>query len=83
MSRLAEPVKVEFYSGSKQEETPRAFWVRGERVEVARVVGEHLEETHPERLRRRRLEVETAKGQRWVLTYDEATRTWWLEEVGR
>lgn len=83
MSRLAEPVKVEFYSGSKPEETPRAFWVGGERVEVARVVEEHLEETHPERLRRRRLEVETAKGQRWVLTYDEATRIWWLEEAGR
>lgn len=83
MSQTAEPVRVEFYSGSKADQTPRAVWVGGERVEVARVVEERLEETHPERLRRRRLVVETAGGQRLVLTYDEATRTWWLEGGGR
>lgn len=79
----AEPVMVEFYSGGRAEEVPRAVWVGSRKVPVARVVETRLEETHPERIRRRRLVVETAEGDVWVLTHDGATKTWWLERTGR
>lgn len=79
----AEPVRVEFYSGSKAEEAPRAVWVGGERVEVARLLEERLEEAHPERIRRRHLVVETSSGERWTLIHDEATATWWLRRSSR
>jgi hypothetical protein len=79
----AEPVRVEFYSGSKAEEVPRAVWIGAERVDIVRLVEERLEETHPERIRRRRLLVETAGGERWSLIHDGATATWWLERSGR
>ncbi len=83
MSPLAEPVHVECYSGARADEIPRAVWVDDERVELRRILEDRVEETHPERLRRRRLVVETAAGDKWTLTYDEATRTWWLERPGR
>ncbi|MFQ5893969.1 MAG: hypothetical protein ACE5H5_06615 [Nitrospinota bacterium] len=79
----AEPVRVEFYAGGRAEEVPRAVWVDDERVLLVRVVEAQLEETHPERLRRRRLIVKTATGEEWVLTHDEATATWWLERPER
>jgi hypothetical protein len=80
---MAEPVQVEFYAGGRAEEAPRAVWVDDERVLLVRVVEERQEESHPERLRRRRFVVETAQGDRWVLTKDEATATWWLERPNR
>lgn len=79
----AEPVRVESYAGGRAEEAPRAVWVDEERVLLVRVVEERLEESHPERLRRRRFVVETLEGERWVLTRDEATATWWLERPTR
>ncbi len=83
MSGQAEPVRVESYAGGRAEEAPRAVWVDEERVALVRVVESRHEETHPERLRRRRFVVETAAGERWVLTRDEATATWWLERPRR
>ncbi len=83
MSGLAEPVRVESYAGGRAEEAPRAVWVDEERVALVRVVESRHEETHPERLRRRRFVVETAAGERWVWTRDEATATWWLERPSR
>ena len=83
MRRWAEPVLVEFYAGGRGEEVPRAVWVGAERVPLARVVDSRFYETHPERIRRRRIVVDTACGQRWTLTHDEATATWWLERDDR
>lgn len=83
MKAGAEPVRVEFYSGGRAEETPRAVWVGGERVEVARLLEERREETHPGRLRWRHIVVETASGQRWLLTCDVETASWWLSREGR
>jgi hypothetical protein len=80
---VSEPVRVESYAGGRAEEAPRAVWVDEERVALVRVLESRLEETHPERLRRRRFVVETAEGERWVLTRDEATATWWLERPSR
>lgn len=80
---MTEPVRVESYAGGRAEEAPRAVWVGEERVEIVRVVESRMEETHPERLRRRSFVVETLEGERWVLTRDEATATWWLERTDR
>ncbi|MDV2495138.1 MAG: hypothetical protein V3R38_02810 [bacterium] len=79
----AEPVRVESYAGGRAEEAPRAVWVGDERVALVRVVETRLEESHPERLRRWRFVVETLEGERWVLTRDESTATWWLERPTR
>lgn len=72
-------MRVECYSGGRLREKPRAFWLEGKRLEVVRVLETSLEETHPERIRRRHFTVETEGGRLWKLTWDGATRSWWLE----
>ncbi|MBI2845779.1 MAG: hypothetical protein HYX86_04445 [Chloroflexi bacterium] len=66
------PVKVEAYSGARFGERPRAFFWRGERIEIQEVekewrspLGEHFQ-------------VRTAQGRRYQLVYDQESDQWFL-----
>jgi hypothetical protein len=62
--------EVEAYSGSRYGESPRAFVCRGVRFEVAAVEHAWREPEGP------RFLVRTADGERYHLSYQEATGIW-------
>jgi hypothetical protein len=71
-----EKIEVIAYAGYREEESPRAFFLAGRRIEVVKIVGQWIEEAGGCRERHRCYRV---KGNDWkshVICYDEGKKVW-------
>jgi hypothetical protein len=75
-----EPVDIEFYSGARADETPRAFVWKGERLAVERLVEERLIQG-PDGIRERRFKVMVEGGRLFTLAYRQGQGYVLQEEV--
>ena len=74
-----EPITVSAYSGHRGEETPRTFFLHGQRIDVVEVLRMWVGE-EPEGMRRRRyFEVKGNDGFVYRMFYDEGDREWFLD----
>jgi hypothetical protein len=78
------PLRVECYAGARADETPRALWPAGERLEVARVL-RRWRSQDAARHEREWFRVLAEDGRRYLLCHDAAQDLWFLaeEESGR
>jgi hypothetical protein len=74
-----EAIQVLSYSGYRGEESPRAFLLKGERIEVVGVRSMWTMED-PERKRRRYFKLDGSNGAAYTLFYDEECGEWFLEK---
>jgi hypothetical protein len=77
-----QPIEVVAYAGERGEESPRAFLLEGQRIEVRKLLAQWLEEDATSRLRRRCFRVKGSDFRIRTLCYDEATGVWRLLEGG-
>ncbi|MFC1657732.1 hypothetical protein ACFL2P_04110 [Candidatus Moduliflexota bacterium] len=73
-------VTVIAYAGSRGEESPRAFFRGGERVEVEKVLRAWVGEEEGNRERRRFFRVKGSDGGEYLLFYDEGMGEWFTRE---
>jgi hypothetical protein len=71
-------VEVVAYGGYRGEETPRAFYVEGERVEVVRILDQWTEEDEERRERRRCFVVKGSDVRTHTLCFYEEEQEWEL-----
>ncbi len=76
-----ERVEVVAYSGYRGEEIPRAFKLRGMRVEVSEILSRWIEEGVSDRDTKRGFKVKGTDGIAYSLVYDEQTQEWFCEEA--
>ena len=69
-------IDVIAYSGYRGEETPRAFILHGEKIEIVQILKRWVEEEVGQRTRKRYFEVRGSDGKAHLLYYDEAAREW-------
>jgi hypothetical protein len=72
-----EKIKVIAYSGHRGEETPRAFILRGKRIEVVQIQESWIEEGFADRATRRLFKVKGNDGVTHKISYDEKTTEWY------
>ena len=75
-----QPIEVVAYAGERGEESPRAFLLEGERIEVRKLLAQWVEEEATSRRRRRCFRVKGSDFRTRTLCYDEATGVWRLLE---
>jgi peptide-methionine (R)-S-oxide reductase len=71
-----EKIEVIAYAGYREEESPRAFFLEGKRIEVIKIVGQWIEESSGSR---QRLRCYRVRGNDWkshVICYDEVKKEW-------
>lgn len=73
------PTCVECYAGSRAEETPRAVWLGGARVEIREVVDRWYQgHQDPEMPAAEYLRVRTADGELRLLRHELSPHAWYL-----
>ncbi|MCL5021860.1 MAG: hypothetical protein M1497_00545 [Nitrospirae bacterium] len=77
-----ERTEVTAYSGSRGEEIPRSFILRGDVVVVEKILGMWIEEESSGRQRKRCFKVKGSDGYTHILSYDEAKGAWSLKRTG-
>ncbi len=73
-------IDVVCYAGFRGEESPRSFLLGEERIEVASITKEWVEESAADRTRRRFFRVKGSDGFIYTLYYDEGVSAWFLME---
>ncbi len=73
-------IDVVCYSGFRGEESPRSFLLGEERIEVASITKEWVEENTADRTRRRFFRVKGSDGFMHTLYYDEGVSAWFLTD---
>lgn len=71
-------IDVIAYSGYKEEESPRFFFLFQEKIEVLRVLNMWVEEGIDDRHRKRFFRVRASDGYNHTLYYDEVKKSWYL-----
>jgi len=71
-------IKVIAYSGHKGEESPRAFFIDGEKIEIVEVLKMWIEERLENKGRKRFFKVKGSDGHTHTLFYDEEASDWFL-----
>ena len=71
-------IDVVCYAGYKGEESPRSFLLGDERIEVASITKEWVEENAADITRRRFFRVKGSNGFMYTLYYDEGVSAWFL-----
>lgn len=71
-------IEVIAYSGHKEEESPRAFFIDGEKIEVIEVLKMWIEEGLEDKGRKRFFKVKASDGYFYTLFYDEKLSEWFL-----
>jgi hypothetical protein len=69
-------IEVTAYSGSRGEEVPRSFILRGDKVEVLEILERRAEEDFETRGRKRFFKIRGSDGYIYKLYYDEMTKEW-------
>lgn len=69
-------IEVLAYAGYRGEETPRAFFLDGERIEILEIVERWVEEGLAPRGRRRCFRVKGSDRRSHILCYAEAEQAW-------
>lgn len=64
------------YAGYKSEETPRAFFIHGETINVDKIFERWVEERINDRGRKRFFRVKGSDGNIYVICYDEKSMEW-------
>ncbi len=77
-----EKIEVTAYSGSRDNEAPRAFILYGERIEVSEIVDRWIEEDFRGTTRKRCFRIRGSDGYMYKLCYDEGRKTWFLAKNG-
>jgi len=75
-----EKIEVQAYSGYRGEESPRAFFLDGKRIEVMKIIGEWIEEKADSGLRFRCFKVRGGDWRIRVICYDEGKMEWLLRK---
>jgi hypothetical protein len=73
-----EKIEVQAYAGHRGEESPRAYFMHGKRIEVMKIIGEWIEEKGDSGQRFRCFKVRGVDWRIRVLCYDEAKMEWLL-----
>ncbi len=73
---MPEKISVSSYSGYRGDESPRAFSIRGERIEVIEIMKMWLEEDRETKKRKRFFTVKGSDGFIHKIFYDEETAEW-------
>ncbi len=73
---MEERIEVIAYSGYRGEETPRAFSLHGERIEIVEIERRWTAEEGERGPRRRHFRVRGSDGHRHELHYDEQAMAW-------
>ncbi len=71
-------IEVIAYSGYKEEEIPRAFFIDGEKIEVIEVLKMWIEEELEDKERKRFFKVKGSDGYTYTLFYDEKSSNWFF-----
>ncbi len=74
---MGERIEVIAYSGYRGEETPRAFFLHGERIEIVEIERHCIEEEVERASRKRFFRVRASDGRRHELHYDEEAMAWY------
>lgn len=69
-------IRVIAYAGYRAEESPRAFFFNGARIDVMKVLDQWLEEQEPAAERRRYFRVKGSDFRAHLLCYHEQRMTW-------
>ena len=72
-----EPIDVIAYSGGTGDERPKAFILRGFRIDVAEIVDRWIEEGSGDRMRKRCFRVMGSDGNMHTIYYDETGLEWY------
>ena len=72
-------VEVTAYAGCRSGEQPRSFVLDGEKIVVAEIISQWIEETVKDKQQRRCFRVKGDDGINYVLSYIEHTGEWYLE----
>ncbi|OGW52184.1 MAG: hypothetical protein A2Y81_02650 [Nitrospirae bacterium RBG_13_43_8] len=74
----AETIEVVAYSGYRGEEYPKSFVIRGEKVEVSKILNMWIEEQIGNKSRKRVFRVKGGDGCEYKVHYDEKIKQWFL-----
>jgi len=72
-------VEVTAYAGYRSGEQPRSFVYEGEKIVVAEIISQWVEETDEDKQQRRCFRVKGDDGATYLLSYIEQTGEWYLE----
>jgi hypothetical protein len=72
-------VEVTAYAGYRSEERPRSFVLEGEKIGIAEIISQWVEEDAENKLQKRRFRVKGDDGFTYLLSYNEQTGEWYLE----
>jgi hypothetical protein len=75
-----EKIEVIAYSGYRGEESPKAFFIHGERVDVVEIVKRWVDEDLEQRGRKRSFAVKGSDGYIHKLYFDESAKAWFKAE---
>jgi hypothetical protein len=75
-----EKIEVQAYAGYMGEESPRAFFLHGKRIEVMKIIGQWIEEKEDSRQRLRCFRIRGVDWRIRVLCYDEKKMEWMLRK---
>jgi hypothetical protein len=74
-----ENIEVIAYSGCRGNESPRAFFINGEKITVVEILDRWIEETLSDKTRKRFFIVKTNDEQKYKIYNDEKTLEWFCE----
>jgi hypothetical protein len=72
-------IKVITYSGYRDDERPRALIINDETMTVVEIVDKWIEESYPDRMRKRFFIVKTENDKQYKIYVDEKTAQWFCE----
>ena len=72
-------VGVTAYAGYRSGEQPRSFVLKGEKISVAKIISQWVEETAEDKQQKRCFRVKGDDGVTYLLSYIEQTGEWYLE----
>ena len=72
-------IEVITYSGYRSDESPRAFFVNGEKITVVEILDKWIEENLSDKTRKRFFIVKTNDEQKYKIYNDEKTLEWFCE----
>jgi len=72
-------IKVITYSGYRDDERPRALIINDETMTVVEIVDKWIEESYPDRMRKRFFIVKTDNDKQYKIYVDEKTAQWFSE----
>lgn len=80
---LDEKIAVKSYSGYRADEAPRSFILRGEEIEIAKILDLWIEEGAGDRARKRFFRVMDRDGFAYKIYRNERTEEWFLCKTRR